>query len=161
MTSDQCIVSNAAFSGTCRRSPAMEKTQIQSLIKTAAAQRAHSYAPYSGYRVGAALLASDGTVYTGCNVENAAYGPSICAERTAVAKAVSEGARSFRAICIAGGRDEFPDSYSFPCGVCRQTLREFCDPESFLIIVAKNLSDYKTFTLAQLLPESFGPENLA
>lgn len=139
----------------------MEKTQIHFLIKTAAAQRAYSYAPYSGYRVGAALLASDGTVYTGCNVENAAYGPSICAERTAVAKAVSEGAHTFRALCIAGGRGELPDSYSFPCGVCRQTLREFCDPESFLIIVAKDFSDYRTFTLAQLLPESFGPENLA
>ena len=138
----------------------MEKKQIQFLIETASAQREHSYAPYSGYRVGAALLAEDGTVYTGCNIENAAYGPSICAERTAVAKAVSEGQRSFLAICITGGKGERPDSYSFPCGVCRQTLREFCDPESFLIIVAKDFSDYRTFTLAQLLPESFGPGNL-
>lgn len=137
----------------------MEQKQLRTLIETAAAQRQFSYAPYSGYRVGAALLAADGRIFTGCNVENAAYAPSICAERTAIAKAVSEGVHSFSAICVVGGFTDESDDYSTPCGFCRQTLREFCGP-GFQIIVAKNTADYKTFTLDQLLPESFGPENL-
>ena len=137
----------------------MNQNQIRTLIETAAAQRQFSYAPYSGYRVGAALLAADGRIFTGCNVENAAYSPSICAERTAIAKAVSEGVQSFSAICVIGGHADESDDYSTPCGFCRQTLREFCAPD-FRIIVAKNAADYKVFTLDQLLPESFGPENL-
>ena len=137
----------------------MNQNQIRTLIETAAAQRQFSYAPYSGYRVGAALLAADGRIFTGCNIENAAYSPSICAERTAIAKAVSEGVQSFSAICVIGGHADESDDYSTPCGFCRQTLREFCAPD-FRIIVAKNAADYKVFTLDQLLPESFGPENL-
>ena len=139
---------------------ALDKKQIETLIDTALEQRSLAYAPYSGYRVGAALLASDGKIYTGCNIENAAYTPTICAERTAFFKAVSEGVRDFEAICIAGGSGETPAGYSAPCGVCRQVMREFCDPQTFLIILATGRENYDMYTLEQLLPMSFGPENL-
>lgn len=137
----------------------MDKKTIRTLIETAAAQRQKSYAPYSGFRVGAALLAENGTVFTGCNIENAAYGPTMCAERTAVFKAVSEGVRDFEAICIVGGKGDVPTGYSFPCGVCRQVMTEFCEP-SFTIIVAKDTENYEIYTLQDLLPQSFGPVNL-
>ena len=139
----------------------MEKTWIEDLIETAAAQRQFSYAPYSGYRVGAALLARGGKVFTGCNIENAAYTPTICAERTAFFKAVSEGARDFEAICIVGGKEDVPASYSAPCGVCRQVMMEFCDPGSFRIIMATDREHYEIHTLGELMPKGFGPENLA
>ena len=140
----------------------MDNKVIRNLIETAAAQRARSYAPYSHYRVGAALLAGDGTVFTGCNIENAAYAPSLCAERTAFAKAVSEGVRDFDTICIVGGKEEetFPSGYSVPCGVCRQVMMEWCDPETFLIIVATDRDNYRIYTLSELLPCGFGPGNL-
>lgn len=140
----------------------MKKEMIRLLIETAAAMRQRSYAPYSGYRVGAALLARDGTVYTGCNIENAAFSPTICAERTAFFKAVSEGAASFEAICIVGGAEseEIPSGFSMPCGVCRQVMAEFCDPETFRIIVATDPDHYEIHTLRELLPGSFGPANL-
>lgn len=120
-----------------------------------------SYSPYSGFKVGASLLTADGRIYTGCNIENAAYTPTNCAERTAVFKAVSEGVLNFKAIAVIGGKSEEPDSYAAPCGVCRQVLREFVDPETFVVLIAKNTQDYRECTLAELLPESFGPENLA
>ena len=118
-----------------------------------------SYAPYSHFHVGAALLTSDGKIFTGCNVENAAYGPSNCAERTAVFKAVSEGFKEFSAIAIVGGAenaDGKTDASDFcpPCGVCRQVLAEFCKKD-FKIILAKANGERKTFTLGELLPESF------
>ena len=140
----------------------MDNKVIRNLIETAAAQRARSYAPYSHYRVGAALLAGDGTVFTGCNIENAAYAPSLCAERTAFAKAVSEGIRDFDAICIVGGKEEeaVPSGYSVPCGVCRQVMMEFCDPETFRIIVAADPEHYESFLLKDLIPRGFGPGNL-
>ena len=140
----------------------MDNKVIRNLIETAAAQRARSYAPYSHYRVGAALLAGDGTVFTGCNIENAAYAPSLCAERTAFAKAVSEGIRDFDAICIVGGKEEeaVHSGYSVPCGVCRQVMMEFCDPETFRIIVATDPDHYEIFFLKDLLPRGFGPGNL-
>ena len=140
----------------------MDNKVIRNLIETAAAQRARSYAPYSHYRVGAALLAGDGTVFTGCNIENAAYAPSLCAERTAFAKAVSEGIRDFDAICIVGGKEEetFPSGYAVPCGVCRQVMMEFCDPETFRIIVAADPDHYEIFFLKDLLTRGFGPGNL-
>ena len=94
-----------------------------------------SYAPYSGYRVGAALLTADGTVYTGCNIENASYTPTICAERTAVFKAVSEGARQFTAIAVAGGKDGVISGAFPPCGVCRQVMAEFCSPDFPILVV--------------------------
>lgn len=130
------------------------------LIEQALKARSFSYAPYSGYRVGAALLCKDGTVYTGCNVENASYGAANCAERTAVFKAVSEGRREFTAIAVTGGRDDGEMDFAYPCGICRQVLREFVDPEQFVVLVGKSPVDYKEMTLAALLPASFGPNNL-
>ncbi|MCR5792696.1 MAG: cytidine deaminase [Lachnospiraceae bacterium] len=136
----------------------MKQEQIQELIKRALEAREKSYSPYSHYRVGAALLCKDGQIYTGCNIENAAYTPTNCAERTAFFKAVSEGKREFLAIAIVGGGEQV-DSYVTPCGVCRQVMKEFCRND-FAIYAAKTPEDYKEFTLMELLPESFGPENL-
>lgn len=134
---------------------------IRELIKAAIEARRKSYSPYSHYQVGAALLTADGQIVTGCNIENAAYGPSNCAERTAFFKAVSEGMREFTAIAIVGSPEgEELTQYAYPCGVCRQVMREFCEPERFRIIVAKSEEDYRVMTLAAFLPESFGPENL-
>lgn len=133
----------------------------QRLISLAIEAMGRAYAPYSGFRVGAALLASDGMVYQGCNIENAAYTPTNCAERTAFFKAVSEGRRTFDAICIVGGKDGVLTDYTAPCGVCRQVMMEFCNPETFRVILAKNESDYRTFLLKDLLPMGFGPDNLA
>ena len=129
------------------------------LIKTAIDMTERSYAPYSHFHVGAALLDKNGKIWTGCNIENAAYGPSNCAERTAVFKAVSEGAREFEAIAIVGGPEDengTPQIQDFcsPCGVCRQVLAEFCDRD-FKIILANSRGEQKIFTLGQLLPESF------
>lgn len=120
-----------------------------------------SYAPYSHFHVGAALLTKDGKIYTGCNIENAAYGPSNCAERTAFFKAVSEGEREFQAICIVGGQDGILKEYAAPCGVCRQVMMEFCNPHTFQIILATSREQYEIFTLEELLPKGFGPDNLA
>lgn len=131
------------------------------LIDSALEARKNAYAPYSGYYVGAALLCSGGDIVTGCNVENASYGATNCAERTAVFKAVSEGKQRFTAIAIAGGKDrEQASDYAYPCGVCRQVLREFCVYEDMIVIVCRSRDDYKQMTLAELLPNSFGPENL-
>lgn len=134
----------------------------QDLISRAIAARENAYAPYSGYLVGAALLCGDGTVYTGCNVENASYGATNCAERTAVFKAVSEGKREFLAIAIAGGRREADKlDVAYPCGICRQVLREFSDPEQMTVIICKSTEEYREMPLEALLPNSFGPENLS
>lgn len=144
--------------------PAINISEIpaEELIKSAMEARKKAYAPYSGYRVGAAVLTNELRIYTGCNVENAAYSPGICAERTAIYKAVSEGWRKFRAIAVVGGsQEDTSEAFAFPCGVCRQVMREFANPEDFLVIVAKNAADYKVYLLSQLLPESFGPENLS
>lgn len=139
----------------------MEKAQIQRLIETAVAQLDYAYAPYSGFRVGAALLAKNGAVYTGCNIENAAYTPSNCAERTAFFKAVSEGIREFDAICIVGGQNGVLTEYTPPCGVCRQVMMEWCDPEKFEIILATDTKCYQIYRLKDLFPRGFGPGNLA
>ena len=138
----------------------IEPAEAVKLIRTAMEMRKNSYCPYSSFSVGAALLAADGSLYTGCNVENAAYSVSTCAERTAFLKAVSEGVTDFKAIAIVGGKSPEAEDYSWPCGVCRQVMREFCSPEEFVVIAAKNEKDYRCRTLAQLLPESFGPGNL-
>ena len=137
----------------------MEKKQIEEMIDLAIRQLEHSYVPYSHFHVGAALLAKNGTYYTGCNIENAAYTPTNCAERTAFFKAVSEGVREFQAICIVGGKDGVLTEYAAPCGVCRQVMMEFCEPD-FEIIVAKSETEYKVYTLKELLPEGFGRANL-
>ena len=138
----------------------MTREKARRLIEAASAQLKYSYAPYSDFRVGAALLARDGRVYQGCNIENAAYGPSNCAERTAFFKAVSEGARDFEAICVVGGKAGRLTSYTPPCGVCRQVMMEFCNPEEFQVILATGTEDYKTYRLKELLPLGFGPGNL-
>lgn len=138
----------------------MEMEKIKSdLIKKALEARKYAYVPYSGYKVGAALLCEDGSVVTGCNVENASYGASNCGERTAVFNAVSQGKRRFCAIAVAGGKGEVMD-YAYPCGICRQVLREFCDPKQMTVLICRSEEDYKEMTLEALLPEAFGAENL-
>ncbi len=132
----------------------------QELIRLALEARKASYSPYSKYKVGAALLTKSGKVYQGCNIENAAYTPTNCAERTAFFKAVSEGETSFEAIAVAGGYDDVPVDYAWPCGVCRQVMMEFCNPQSFRIITAKSETEYKEATLEEMLPYGFGPSNL-
>ncbi len=139
----------------------MDEKLIKQLVNVAIEQLNFSYAPYSGFKVGAALLTKDGDIYTGCNVENAAYTPSNCAERTAIFKAVSEGKKEFQAIAIVGGKDGVLTSYTAPCGVCRQVMMEFCDPKTFQIILATTTQDYQLFTLEELLPLGFGNSNLA
>lgn len=121
----------------------------------------NSYSPYSGYCVGAALLCKNGRLFTGCNIENSAYSPTVCAERTAFFKAISEGEREFAKIAIAAkksGENIFNDTVS-PCGVCRQVMAEFCNGD-FEIIIAKNNSELSKFTLSELLPCSFGIDNI-
>ncbi len=139
----------------------MDEKLIKQLINTAIKQLDFSYAPYSGFKVGAALLSKNGDIYTGCNIENAAYTPSNCAERTAFFKAVSEGNKDFDAIAIVGGKDGILTSYAAPCGVCRQVMMEFCDPKTFQIILATEAEKYDVFTLEELLPLGFGSNNLA
>lgn len=139
----------------------MEKRQIEQLIEIATEQLKYSYTPYSGFKVGAALLAKDGRVFTGCNIENAAYTPTNCAERTAFFKAVSEGVTEFQAICIVGGKDGILTEYAAPCGVCRQVMMEFCNPDTFQVILATGKEQYEVFSLKDLLPQGFGPANLA
>ena len=135
------------------------------LINQAIAARERAYAPYSKFKVGAALLGASGQIYTGCNVENASFGAGICAERTAVVKAVSDGERDFLALAVFGREEEEKSSESeeaaiaFPCGICRQFLYEFC-ANDFPIIVLKNSGEYVSKTLGELLPHAFGPENL-
>lgn len=143
----------------------MNKAEIEDLIERALQSRELSYSPYSDYRVGAALLTKEGSVYTGCNIENAAYTPTNCAERTAFFKAVSEGRKAFRAIAVAGGpagpAGEPVAQYAYPCGVCRQVMMEFCEPDVFEVIVAKSKTEYQIKKLSELLPDGFGPENLS
>lgn len=130
--------------------------EFQKLICKALEARQKAYAPYSGFMVGAALLCKDGRIFTGCNIENASYGATNCAERTAFFKAVSEGYREFTAIAIAGGRRESQSlEYCAPCGICRQVMSEFCDPDAFLVILPRSEEDYKSYTLGQLLPLGF------
>lgn len=128
----------------------MEALELCKLAKEA---MTHAYAPYSGYRVGAALLCADGTVYQGCNIENAAFSPTVCAERTAIFKAVYDGQRDFSAIAVCGGKDGIITGAFPPCGVCRQVMREFCG-ENFVVYLV-NESGFEAVTLAQLLPYSF------
>ena len=136
----------------------MEIVKIKKLINIAIEQLSYSYAPYSGFKVGAALLTKNGEIFTGCNIENAAFSPSNCAERTAFFKAVSEGKREFEAICIVGGKEGIISDYCFPCGVCRQVMAEFCDADDFRIFVAIDENNYKVYTLAEIYPMGFGGE---
>ena len=129
----------------------------EKLIEMAMDAMTHAYAPYSGYKVGAALLCADGTVYQGCNIENAAYSPTVCAERTAFCKAVYDGNREFTAIAVCGGKDGVITGYFPPCGVCRQVMAEFCK-DGFTVYLAGPDGTWETCTLAQLLPYSFSLE---
>lgn len=133
--------------------------KYEELMKIAEKARKNSYCRYSGFSVGAALLAEDGTVFTGCNIENAAYGPSNCAERTAFFKAVSEGVTEFQAIAIIGGKEGEQGQFCAPCGVCRQVMAEFCRAEEFDVVLGTEKT-LKVYKLKELLPESFGAANL-
>ncbi len=130
------------------------------LMKRAIEARKLSYSPYSHFQVGAALLGKNGKIYQGCNIENAAYTPCNCAERTAFFKAVSEGVKEFEAIAIVGGPEGGELGVTAPCGVCRQVMMEFCQYESFEIILGTDEDTYNTYTLKELIPLGFGPENL-
>ena len=125
----------------------------EQLVEKAKEAMLLAYAPYSGYKVGAALLCADGTLYTGCNIENAAYSPTICAERTAFAKAVSEGKREFTAIAVCGGKDGVIEGAFPPCGVCRQVMAEFCGKDFAVYLVTPE--GFQALTLAELLPHTF------
>ena len=129
------------------------------LMKHAVEARKKAYAPYSGFYVGAALLTKSGKVYTGCNIENASYTPTNCAERTAFFKAVSEGEREFEAIAIVGGKGEAPSALCAPCGVCRQVMAEFCDGDFCVLLGTPN--KIEVHTLKELLPLSFGKADLS
>ena len=124
------------------------------LIEKAKKASENAYVPYSGFKVGAALLAKSGKVYLGCNIESASYSPTNCAERTAFFKAVSEGEREFSKIAVVGGENGDFTDFCTPCGVCRQVMSEFCS-ENFTVILGKNGDEYKSLTLGELLPYSF------
>ncbi len=139
----------------------MDERTIKKMIQTATEQIRFSYAPYSDFKVGASLLSENGDIFTGCNIENAAYSPTNCAERTAFFKAVSKGVRDFQAICIVGGKSGNVTEYITPCGVCRQVMMEFCNPETFQIILAVDEEHYRILTLKELLPLGFGAEDIS
>lgn len=129
----------------------------KSLIREAVEAKEMAYAPYSHFRVGAALVTKSGKIYRGCNIENVAFTPTNCAERTAFFKAISEGEKEFAAIAVTGDADD----YLYPCGVCRQVMVEFCDLQEFKVIVANTEEDYKVFSLGELMPGAFNAEELA
>ncbi len=132
----------------------------QELIERAFQMRNLSYAPYSNFHVGSALICKDGTIYEGANVENAAYGGTICAERNAIMQAVCKGQKDFEGIVIAGGPKHGESLFAYPCGHCLQVMMEFCNPEEFEVIVAKSPTEYEQYTLSQMLPKGFGPSHL-
>ncbi len=139
---------------------AMHVVDGASLMREAETARANAYCPYSGYAVGAALLSEDGRIFLGCNIENAAFTPTICAERTAFFRAVSSGTRSFRAIAVTGGPAGGEPAACTPCGVCRQVMMEFCDPDSFVVFCRSEGDTIQGHLLRELLPLGFGPSNL-
>ncbi len=134
----------------------IEQDVLNELLDKAEEARSHSYSPYSGYSVGAALLTKDGKIYLGCNVENASYTPTICAERNAFFKAVFDGIRDFSAIAVIGSGE----SPAFPCGVCRQVMAEFCERDFIIVTSNKDKTIVVRNTLNELLPNSFGPKDL-
>lgn len=139
----------------------MDMNKKLELVKAAINARNMAYTPYSHFNVGAALLTKEGKIYKGCNIESAAYTPTCCAERTAFLKAVSEGERNFEAIAVVGGKaDEEISELCPPCGVCRQVMMDFCNPDEFEIILASSESEIKVFKLKEILPLGFGPGNL-
>lgn len=156
-------VSIEVFRGLFRERRVMgvqKETDGEALAQAALDARANAYVPYSHYAVGAALLTEEGEVFTGCNIENASFGGTNCAERTAFFKAVSEGRRRFLAIAVAGGMEgKVPEDYAYPCGICRQVMREFCD-DGFRVIVARSADDRREYRLDELLPFGFGGESI-
>ena len=132
----------------------------EALVKMAYEAQKFSYSPYSGFQVGAALLTKSGKVYTGCNIENAAFSPTNCAERTAFFKAVSEGKKEFSAIAIVGGKEDGKLQFCSPCGVCRQVLAEFCNPETFVVYLGTGPDNYQKYVLKELFPFGFSSEDL-
>lgn len=140
-------------------SDAISDLTCRQLIHEAINSLKYAYTPYSDFKVGAALLAKSKKIYTGCNIENATFTPTICAERTAFSKAVSEGDREFTAIAIVGGKNGIITDYCPPCGVCRQVMMEFCDSK-FMVILAKSEDDYWVYPLMDLLPMGFSPKTL-
>lgn len=140
----------------------LNEKEYRRLAKAAIEARERAYAPYSRFKVGAALMDMEGRIYTGCNIENAAFTPTNCAERTAFFTAVSEGKRDFLAIAVAGGSKDavLPLDECTPCGVCRQVMMEFCRPDTFEIILARSEEEYRICTLKELFPAGFGPGSL-
>jgi cytidine deaminase len=133
----------------------MNNIDYKELIKKAIEARALAYVPYSNFRVGAAILTEDNSIYNGCNIENASYGATNCAERTAIFKAVSEGKTKIKAIAVIGRKDEF----TYPCGICRQVIAEFADKDT-IVILAKNIDEYEVKTLEEILPGAFTQKDL-
>ena len=133
---------------------------LDELVTRAQGARERAYAPYSRFKVGAAVLAESGRIYEGANVENASYPAGMCAERNAIGAAVCGGERRLVALAVCGGPEGEPAGYCPPCGICRQAMREFCDPADFRVIEARAPGDYRVHTLDALLPESFGPQSL-
>lgn len=129
------------------------------LCKEAIDAMKNAYAPYSGYKVGAALMTEKGKLFAGCNIENAAYTPTVCAERVALFNAISSGERNFTAIAVAGGKDGVISGAFPPCGVCRQVMAEFCAPD-FTVLVVTGEDSYKKYTLNELFPQAFTPKNI-
>ena len=139
----------------------INKEMISHLIEEALEARKMAYTPYSHFQVGAALLTEAGRIYRGCNIENAAYTPTNCAERTAFFFFFCEGERDFKAIAIVGGAEDATEfDWCAPCGVCRQVMEEFCDESTFEIVLARSAEEYEIYTLGELLPKGFGPHNL-
>ena len=139
----------------------MDTKTVERLIETASECRKNAYCPYSKYSVGAAVLTKNGNIFSGCNIENAGLSATVCAERNAIFKAVSEGERKFQAVAIVSGtQGKKPKDYPSPCGICRQVMAEFCNPDKFIVILAKNEKDFLVYTLSELLPLSFWPDKL-
>ena len=135
--------------------------QDKEIVAKALEMVGKAYAPYSHFQVGAAVLAASGRLYGGANVENASSGATICAERSAIIAAVNAGERKLTAIAVCGGKDGKVTDYCPPCGICRQVMREFCNPRTFRVIIAKSAREFREATLDKMLPASFGPETLA
>jgi len=142
----------------------MQKMDVEEvdklLVRRALEAREMAYVPYSNFAVGAALLTKDGKIYKGCNIENAAYTPTNCAERTAIFKAISEGDKKFAKIAVVGGPTSGIVKHTYPCAVCRQVMAEFCNPEKFEVIVAIDENDYRKHKFGEILPYLFGPADL-
>lgn len=138
----------------------MEKQLIEKMIEIAMENVHRSYAPYSNFNVSAVALMGSGKLYKGVNIENSSYGVTLCAERNAIGHAIAEGENKLCSVVIVGGKNGKVTEYCVPCGMCRQFMREFGDPKEITVICAKSTTDYKSWTLEELLPESFGPEFL-